>query len=268
MPETDQAPPTRPADAQAHPASSDPAPAPEAEPGPAPGPAPDDPAPLVGPERLPAAVEAVLLSVDKPLGSARIAQALNLDDAGSAAVAAAIDALNTAYAQTGRSFRIEKVAGGYRVMTEPEFAPAVAAVRGLRDSQKLSRAALETLAIVAYRQPITRAGIEAIRGVASGEVLRSLLERRLIAIVGRAEELGRPMLYGTAKGFLEAFGLSSVKDLPPVGEFFPSVDLTPLDPDGTDPPNHAEPANTDTTPDQPSQDPSSQRPASPTKDQP
>ncbi len=126
----------------------------------------------------------------------------------------AIELLNAQYEKTGRAFRIERIAGGYRFMTLARHAKAVAALHQDRDSIKLSRQAIETLAIIAYRQPITRAELESIRGVACGEVLRSLMERRLIAIVGRSEELGRPMLYGSTKHFLDAFGLASLKDLP------------------------------------------------------
>jgi segregation and condensation protein B len=161
-------------------------------------------------------VEAVLVAADRPLTAGRIAEAMGLDAAedGPGKVAEAITTLNQQYEATGRAFRIEKVAGGFRVMTLPEHARAVAAIRGPRDGGRISRAALETLSIVAYRQPITRAELEAIRGVACGEVLRTLLERRLVSITGRAEEPGRPILYGTSKRFLEVFGLSSVKDLP------------------------------------------------------
>ena len=88
-----------------------------------------------------------------------------------------------------------------------------------RAASKLSPAAMETLAIIAYKQPILRVQIEAIRGVASGEVVRSLMERRLVKIVGRSDEIGRPMLYGTTKTFLETFGLSSLKDLPKAEDF-------------------------------------------------
>lgn len=174
---------------------------------------------------IPGAVEAVLLASEKPLTPMRIAQALGLDEGGSAIVKEVIDELNAAYEREGRSFRIEPVAGGVRVMTLPEYAGAVAAIRGLRESGKLSKAAVETLAIVAYRQPVTRAEIEGIRGVACGEVLRTLLERRLCEITGRAEELGRPMLYGTSKRFLEAFGLASLKELPEVDQFNPAQAL-------------------------------------------
>lgn len=164
------------------------------------------------------AVEAVLLTLDKPVSPGRLAEGLgvSVDEGGSKAVQGAIDTLNDEYERTGRVFRIEKVAGGVRIMTRPEFADAVAKFHQARQSQKLSRAALETLAVVAYRQPITRAALEAIRGVACGEVLRTLIDRRMVTIVGRAEELGRPMLYGTTKQFLELFGLASLKDLPSV----------------------------------------------------
>jgi len=165
---------------------------------------------------LPTRVEALLVTFDKPLQPARIADLLGigLDEGGSKAIDAAVGDLNAVYDDTGRAFRIERVAGGYRLMTRPEFAETVEALRQSRASTRLSQAALETLAIVAYRQPVTRADIEAIRGVACGEVLRNLLERHLVKTTGRAEEVGRPLLYGTTKSFLELFGLSSIRDLP------------------------------------------------------
>lgn len=129
-----------------------------------------------------------------------------------------VSRLNEQYESAGRAFRIELVAGGYRVMTLPRYAPVLARLHHTRSNPKLSKPAIETLAIIAYQQPITRAKLEAIRGVSCGEVLKSLLERRLIAISGRAEELGRPMLYATTRQFLDHFGLSSVKDLPSPGE--------------------------------------------------
>lgn len=129
-------------------------------------------------------------------------------------VRGAIGRLNAGYEATGRAFRIVQVAGGHQVMTQPEHGDVLARLRGDRQMSRLTPAALETLAIIAYRQPVLRADLEAIRGVACGEVLRGLLERRLVRIVGRAEELGRPMLYGTTKEFLQIFGLGSLKDLP------------------------------------------------------
>ncbi len=206
------------------------------------------------PESLAGPVEALLLSVDRAVPPARVAEALGLiqdaedpsqtgeeQPADAAApkgrskgrkgkpaetpvglVNAAVEHLNGEYERTGRSFRIQRVAGGYRVMTLPEHAGVLERYHGKRERHGVSRAALETLAIIAYKQPITRASLEAIRGVACGEVLRSLIERRLVTIVGRAEELGRPMLYGTTKSFLETFGLASVRDLPAPEEFRPS----------------------------------------------
>lgn len=202
----------------------------------------------IAPETLAPSIEALLLSVDRPISTARLAEALGLirdsedpSDTASLDVASdgaeseqparekskkdkaptpggmiqrAIALLNEQYEATGRAFRIQQVAGGFRVMTLPKFASVLEAYHGKRERHGVSRAALETLAIIAYKQPLTRANLEAIRGVACGEVLRSLIERRLITIVGRAEELGRPMLYGTTKAFLETFGLSSIKDLP------------------------------------------------------
>ena len=206
-------------------------------------------------------LEAALLSTDKPVQPTRLAIALGLitldpetgEDAKAAAehddregevqtkkpsaaslkaarvaadaaaelIAAAVDRLNAEYESTGRSFRIESVAGGLRVMTLPAHAHVVAAMHRQRTTGRLSRASIETLAIIAYKQPITRAQLEAIRGVACGEVLRSLMERRLVTIRGRAEELGRPILYGTTKQFLDHFGLATLSDLPTLTELKP-----------------------------------------------
>jgi segregation and condensation protein B len=188
-------------------------------------------------------VEAMLFSVDRPMPALKLAEALGMlpaeenrngekngtdSESGSTSAkvrnAARRDAaerieravawLNTEYERTGRAFRIESLAGGFRVMTLPRFASVVGALVKARSSQRLSRQALETLAIIAYRQPITRAQLEAIRGVSCGEVLRNLVERRLVTVAGRAEELGRPLLYATTREFLNAFGLASLKDLP------------------------------------------------------
>ncbi|XVJ60104.1 MAG: SMC-Scp complex subunit ScpB [Tepidisphaera sp.] len=139
----------------------------------------------------------------------------------SALIDAAIAHLNETYAATGRSFRIEHVSGGFRVMTLPAYASVVAAIHANRAQTKLTKAAVEALAIIAYKQPITRAQLEAIRGVACGEVLRSLMDRRLVTIKGRSEELGRPILYATSKQFLDHFGLASIADLPTLTELKP-----------------------------------------------
>ncbi len=175
------------------------------------------------------AIEAVVVSSDRPVSAARLAQVLAAtteksegapqgDGPGAPIsgrqIRGAIAELNRQYESTGRVFRIEALAGGYRLMTTPDVGPVLAAFHGARQKAALSRAAIESLAIIAYKQPLTRAQLEAIRGVACGEILRSLTERRLVTVVGRADEVGRPILYGTTKQFLEAFGLSSVRDLP------------------------------------------------------
>jgi segregation and condensation protein B len=159
-------------------------------------------------------LEAALLTADRAITSGKLAEAMGLDV--TKPVHEAIEKLNGQYAESGRAFRIEQVAGGWRVMTLPEYADVLSSMHKSRQQSKLSAAALETLAIVAYKQPVLRADVEAIRGVACGETLKSLMERHLIKITGRAEEIGRPMLYGTTKQFLEVFGLSSLKDLPKV----------------------------------------------------
>lgn len=159
-------------------------------------------------------VEAALLTTDKPMTAHKLSELLG--GFGTKAIQNAADQLNQVYEKSGRSFRIEKVAGGLQVLTLPQYADVLTELHKSRAQTRLSPAAMETLAIVAYQQPIMRAQIESIRGVACGEVLRSLMERHMVKIVGRAEEIGRPMLYGTTKGFLEAFGLANLKDLPKV----------------------------------------------------
>lgn len=162
-------------------------------------------------------IEALLLSSDRPLTEARMGDLLGISGEGTTKrLRASIDELNEHYGKSCRSFRIEKLAGGWQMLTLAQFGPLLARLHADRQTSKLSHAALETLSIIAYRQPIIRAEIEAIRGVACGEVLRGLLERRLIKIVGRAEELGRPMLYGTTSEFLKVFGLARIEDLPDV----------------------------------------------------
>ena len=164
-------------------------------------------------------VEAALMALDRPMSAAGLAEAIG--KASARAVNAAVEQLNETYARSGRAFRIEQVAGGLQILTLPEYGAVVAALQRARQQTRLSPAALETLAIIAYKQPILRADVEAIRGVACGEVIRTLMDHRLVKIVGRAEELGRPMLYGTTKTFLEVFGLADLKDLPKVEELRP-----------------------------------------------
>ncbi len=163
-----------------------------------------------------ATVEAILFATDSPLTAAKIAQVAEIESQRD--VKQAISALNERYEQFGSAFRIEAIAGGFQMLTQPQYHEVLSRLLSARAETKLSQASLETLSIVAYRQPILRADIEAIRGVACGEVLRNLLEKQLVKIVGRAEVLGRPMLYGTTKRFLEIFGLANLADLPKAQE--------------------------------------------------
>jgi segregation and condensation protein B len=176
----------------------------------------DSPAPPPDEAETAATVEAILFTSDSPLSAARIAEVAALP--GQRAVKDAVALLNERYQRDGAAFRIEAIAGGYQMLTLPAYRDVIARLMRDRSESRLSQAAMETLAIVAYRQPILRADIESIRGVACGEVLRGLLERQLIRITGRAEVLGRPMLYGTTRRFLETFGLGSLDDLPKVEE--------------------------------------------------
>src|SRR5687768_6241830 len=157
-------------------------------------------------------MEALLFSTHHPLTAGRLAELLELES--TKPVRRAIRELNEQYITTDRSFRVEQVAGGYQMLTLPEFGDILKTLHQREVDAKLTKAALETLAIIAYKQPILRADIEAIRGVACGETIRSLMEKHLVKIAGRAEIPGRPILYGTTKRFLELFGLNSTKDLP------------------------------------------------------
>ncbi len=176
-------------------------------------PTPEDVAEQAAALPLTQRVEAILVTAERALSTTRIAA--SLDEPGKA-VEAAIESLNASWEQTQRVMRIMRVAGGWRVQTIAEVAPVLHEAVAKRTQHKLSQAALETLSVIAYRQPVMRAEVEAIRGVACGEVLRGLMERRLVRIAGRAEELGRPILYGTTPDFLRIFGLGSIDDLPDV----------------------------------------------------
>ncbi|QDV92099.1 hypothetical protein RAS2_32120 [Phycisphaerae bacterium RAS2] len=171
----------------------------------------DAAAPEIQPRQV---VEAILFATDSPLPAAKIAKILGVGDARE--VRGHIAALNQHYTDMGLSFRINEIAGGFQMLTLPAFNAWLSKLLRTRDETRLTAAALETLAIVAYKQPVTRADVESIRGVAAGDVLNRLREMNLVKIVGRAEDLGRPMLYGTTKQFLEVFGLASLEELPQV----------------------------------------------------
>jgi segregation and condensation protein B len=160
-------------------------------------------------------VEAVLFASDEPLSAARLANIVETD---TKQVREQIKNLNEKYRANNNAFRIEQIAGGFQMLTLSPYNHWLKKLLRVRSDNKLSAAAMETLAIIAYKQPVIRADIEVIRGVAAGEVIRSLAYKGLVKIVGRAEILGRPMLYGTTKKFLEVFGLNTLKDLPKVEE--------------------------------------------------
>lgn len=159
-------------------------------------------------------VEALLFATDSPLPAPKIAQLIGVGDARD--VKKHIASLNERYEANENAFRIEEIAKGFQMLTLPAYNGWVSKLLKVRDESKLSPAAMEALAIVAYKQPVLRANVEVIRGVACGEMLNKLREMNLVKIVGRAEEPGRPMLYGTTKRFLEVFGLAELADLPAV----------------------------------------------------
>jgi segregation and condensation protein B len=157
-------------------------------------------------------LEALLFATHSPLTAGRVAELLDLQS--TKQVRRAVRELNEHYASTGRSFRVEQVANGYQMLTLPEFGDLLRKLIQREQDGKLTKSSIETLAIIAYKQPILRADVEAIRGVACGETIRNLMEKHLVKIAGRAEVPGRPILYGTTKRFLEVFGLNDLKDLP------------------------------------------------------
>ncbi len=157
-------------------------------------------------------LEAVLFLAREPLTTRKLSQYANLADGTQARTL--IRRLNDQYDARGGAFRVEQVAGGYQLLTRRKFGSWLRRLEHVPGETRLSAPALETLAVIAYRQPVPRADIEAIRGVNCGEILRQLMERDLARIDGRSEELGRPYLYSTTKRFLQLFGLSRLEELP------------------------------------------------------
>jgi len=186
-------------------------------------------------------VEALLFASDTPLEAERIREVLELADL--EAAQALVRELTERYGAEARSLQIVEVGGGYRMVTRPDMAPWLVRLARARTRVRLSRPALETLAIVAYKQPVSRPEIDAARGVNSEGVLENLLERRLVRIAGRKEAPGRPFLFETTREFLVAFGLRDRGDLPKVdGELvLPDLAPTALATDGADGAEHADP---------------------------
>ena len=157
-------------------------------------------------------IEGVIFIAREPIATTKLVQYARLHNGKEARQL--IEQLNTQYDKTNRAYRIEQVAGGYQLMSRPVFSDWLKRLEHTIAPQRFSAPSIETLAVIAYRQPVLRAEIEAIRGVGCGEVIRQLMERDLVRVAGRSEELGRPYLYATTRTFLGLFGLGSIDDLP------------------------------------------------------
>jgi segregation and condensation protein B len=181
-------------------------------------------------------LESVLFLSREPLNSRKLSQYANLADGTQARTL--VRRLNERYDAAGRAFRVEHVAGGYQLLTRRKFSLWLRRLEHVPGETRLSAPALETLAVIAYRQPVPRADIEAVRGVNCGEILRQLMERELVRIDGRSEELGRPYLYSTTRRFLQIFGLVSVEELPgrEALQTSPLPSLPPVFPQPSEPP--------------------------------
>jgi segregation and condensation protein B len=166
-----------------------------------------------------ARLEAALMLADEPLAARKLAAIADLAD--TAEARHLLDKLKNLYDAEGTAFQIEEIAGGFQLLTRPVYHPWLLRLRRSSNELRLSSAALETLAIVAYRQPIMRADVDNIRGVQCSELLHQLVEKGLVKITGHHDSLGRPVLYGTTKKFLQVFGLNSLKDLPEVEQLRP-----------------------------------------------
>ncbi|MEP7028422.1 MAG: SMC-Scp complex subunit ScpB [Candidatus Eisenbacteria bacterium] len=160
-------------------------------------------------------LEALLFAADQPLPATLLAEACEID---LATVSETLLALAADYEQGGRGVRLSEIAGGWQYLTREDFAPYLGRMLRGKKKMRLSRPALETLAIIAYKQPVTKAEVDAIRGVDSSGVLNTLLERELVTIRGRSKVVGRPLLYGTTGEFLSYFGLNDLNELPRVEE--------------------------------------------------
>ena len=166
---------------------------------------------------LRAIVEAILFASEEPVTIGDMA--VILGEERTEEIAGAVRDLEADYPERGSGLRVQRLAGGYRITTDPSLAPFVREMVRSRNVHRLSRAALETLAVVAYKQPITAPEIQEIRGVNPSSILNSLLERRMVRILGRKRVVGKPFLYGTTDEFMIRFGLNSLDDLPSMEEF-------------------------------------------------
>jgi segregation and condensation protein B len=169
------------------------------------------------PQQIQAALEAIIYAADEPATIDQIANALGVEKA---VARAALDLLTAAYQTEDRGIEVRKVAGGWKFYTKPQHHDAVRKfIKSLQPPLRLTMPALETLAVIAYKQPVTAPEINEIRGVNVGGVIKTLLEKRLITTAGRKEVIGRPILYRTSKQFMMRFGLSDLDELPSLKEF-------------------------------------------------
>ena len=166
------------------------------------------------PDEVKRIVEALLFAVQEPISVRKICEVV--EDVEAKEIREVIQQLREEYDTHDRVFQIEEIANGFQLLSRPEYHEWISKIRKKSGESKLSQQALEALSIIAYKQPIIRADIEAIRGVQSGQMIRTLIEKGLVKITGRDEVLGRPLLYGTTTKFLDHFGLKSIKDLPKV----------------------------------------------------
>ncbi|MCL6472066.1 MAG: SMC-Scp complex subunit ScpB [Firmicutes bacterium] len=172
--------------------------------------------------RLRSIIEALLFVSDRPLSVPKICDVTGAKDE---EVRQAIDELVNEYRRADRGFQLREVAGGYRLYSHPAYATYIEKLILSFDHRRLTQAALETLSIIAYKQPVTKVDIAAIRGVNSDGVVNTLINRGLIKEVGRQDAPGQPILYGTTAKFLESFGLKSLNELPPLDEFSPDDEV-------------------------------------------
>ncbi len=168
-------------------------------------------------ERNKSAIESLIFIANKPITLEEIHKVI--DDRSPAEIKEAVEEIRRGYEERMSGVRVVEIAGGYMMVTTPENATAVKAFYKIKHTEHLSGPSLETLAIVAYKQPVTRVDIEIIRGVNVDGVLRSLVEKNLVRVVGRKEVIGRPFVYGTTRFFLDYFGLKSLTELPKIEEF-------------------------------------------------
>ncbi len=176
---------------------------------------------MTAPDNVRGALEALLFASDEPASAARLARLL---DASPGDVEAVLADLAEEYRESERGFQLREVAGGWRLYTHPAYHDVIEQYVLSWDTRRLSQAALEALAVIAYHQPVARAGVNAVRGVNSEGVIASLVEKGLVREIGRDKNSGNAILYGTTRTFLEKFGLKDIAELPPLSEFAPDAE--------------------------------------------